>query len=654
MPERQAAPPRRLRIGAMTMSRHSASGPPDLAWTGERYLPVIGGPIGLEHLHRYLLAAELANGKVVVDIACGEGYGSAMLAVSAARVYGVDIASEAVDFARHKYARSTLEFLLGSCTAIPLPDASVDLVVSFETLEHHAQHDEMMQEVRRILRPDGVLIISSPDKHEYTEVLGNANTYHLKELYREEFECLLQRHFSHTRLFGQRMVFGSNIALIDTAPAPCDYVTFSGDMAASARTAGIERPVYFVAMASDQALPALPNSFFQGAYGDLQAKEERLAHLGVALKEKDGRLATLARSVADHVDRIAALQHGVGERDARIARLEHAVFEGEEKSKRFARELATQEAKLAGVLASNSWLMTNPLRWLRRSLLTRPLWLARQALADPMRRAWLGLPHAADRGRQLIAAVHGRFALAIGGRRDRPAPHLAATGVAHARQCMPDAQTSSATPLPAAESATAARRVVVVAHDAHPHGAQYLALGIARELSRSFACEVEVVCLGGGQLKAGFAEYATLHDLENIDPRGQQACELAAALYQRGFRHAIVNTTVAGHFLATLKLAGLHCVALIHEMRGVILAHHLQPHALCIANHADRVVFSAPAVRHDFNTFAPIDQHRTILRPQGLYKRNPWAARGARAARQALRGELELPPAAKIESHKPA
>src|SRR5262245_17487123 len=112
-----------------------------LEWTGERYLPEIGGNIQLEHMHRYLLARELALDRRVLDIACGEGFGSDLLASVAAQVVGVDISLEVIQHANRQYRRPNLEFSVGTCAAIPLTDHSVDLVVSFETIEHHDQHE---------------------------------------------------------------------------------------------------------------------------------------------------------------------------------------------------------------------------------------------------------------------------------------------------------------------------------------------------------------------------------------------------------------------------------------------------------------------------------------------------------------------------------
>lgn len=226
--------------------------------TGERYLPEFDGDWTLEHLHRYLLACELAVGKTVLDIACGDGYGAAMLARHAAQVTGVDIDTPTVERARGKYVADNLRFLQGSATDIPLDDDSVDLVISFETIEHLMEQDRMLYEIRRVLRPEGFLIISSPDKYEYSDVPGYHNEFHLKELYRQEFEALLQKHFSRHALLGQRVVFGSLIASAETRP----FLSWS-KVEEQGRTEGLAHAVYHIAVAGDGPLPPLPSSLFR-------------------------------------------------------------------------------------------------------------------------------------------------------------------------------------------------------------------------------------------------------------------------------------------------------------------------------------------------------------------------------------------------------
>ena len=106
----------------------------DLAFTGERFMPEVAGQIAFEHLHRYHFAARFCAGKQVVDVACGEGYGSQILSGVADSVTGIDISAEAVAHAAGRYGSDRLRFVEASAALLPLEDDSVDVVVSFETI----------------------------------------------------------------------------------------------------------------------------------------------------------------------------------------------------------------------------------------------------------------------------------------------------------------------------------------------------------------------------------------------------------------------------------------------------------------------------------------------------------------------------------------
>ena len=186
------------------------SQPDKLTPTQERFT-YEAGEIEIEHYHRYQLALSLVEGNRVLDIASGEGYGSNLLASVASSVVGVDIDQECVDYANARYGSCSLEYRQGDAASIPVEDGSVDVVVSFETIEHHDRHQEMMDEVRRVLVPEGILMLSSPDKKYYSDVPNFQNTYHVKELYFEEFKELVAQHFKHSRYYLQRMVKGSLI-----------------------------------------------------------------------------------------------------------------------------------------------------------------------------------------------------------------------------------------------------------------------------------------------------------------------------------------------------------------------------------------------------------------------------------------------------------
>jgi ubiquinone/menaquinone biosynthesis C-methylase UbiE len=248
----------------------TASDTPPLAATGERLLSDNRSHTQAEHLHRYAIACQFASGRTVLDIASGEGYGSNLLASHAAFVHGVDVAADAVAHAARKYSRQNLRYLQGTATAIPLADAAVDLVVSFETIEHLREHDEMMTEIRRVLRPDGTLIISSPDKRYYSDLTGHVNPFHLRELYREEFHALIRRFFSHACFLSQRISYGSIVA---PEKPSAGFVEYRGDFDAVESHAGLQGAVYNLAIASDQPVPDMPASLWNAM--DMHEQQRR-------------------------------------------------------------------------------------------------------------------------------------------------------------------------------------------------------------------------------------------------------------------------------------------------------------------------------------------------------------------------------------------
>jgi hypothetical protein len=193
------------------------------------------------------------------------------------------------------------------------------------------------------------------------------------------------------------------------------------------------------------------------------------------------------------------------------------------------------------------------------------------------------------------------------------------------------------------------RKIVLVSHDAHPHGAQFLALNLTRTLAREFGYQVAVIFLGSGPLIPQFEPDAEVYDLSGHSSKGEEAEALAQELRSRNFKAALCNTTLSGEFLSTLREAGIHCTVLIHELPGIINDLGLQPHIQAIARYADKVVFPNHAVEQGFREFADISPKQRILRPQGLYKRNAYRSREEiTGARVELRRRLGAEPDAKV------
>lgn len=302
---------------------------PSLTFTGERYTPEITGNIYLEHMHRYSALKDMVAGKRVLDIASGEGFGSHHLAQFAKHVTGVDISEEAVVHAQARYKRDNLEFKAGSCSAIPMKKASVDVVISFETIEHHDEHEQMMAEIRRVLKPGGVLIISSPDKREYSDIPQTQNPYHVKELYRDEFTALLDANFKHSVLYGQRVVFGSALFAEGLSSS-----VYTQDGESLEITDGLQRPLYLIAVASDKPLKTLPqSSFFEQDVlnGEVVNNQRRAlqAEHAQALHQKDLELAEKQREVHELGEKINALIASISWRVTRPLRLVRRLMAGD-------------------------------------------------------------------------------------------------------------------------------------------------------------------------------------------------------------------------------------------------------------------------------------------------------------------------------------
>ncbi len=182
-----------------------------------------------EHWHRYLFAREYAVGRRVLDVASGEGYGSALLAGVAETVAGVDVSPEAVDHARERYGRANnLKYVHASCTSVPFPDASFDLIVSFETIEHITEHEAFMLEVERLLAPGGMFIISSPNRVEYSDKTGYKNEFHIRELDGPELRSLLDAHFPRQHWFAQRPCFQSMLWSLEGEATKASVLSIDG------------------------------------------------------------------------------------------------------------------------------------------------------------------------------------------------------------------------------------------------------------------------------------------------------------------------------------------------------------------------------------------------------------------------------------------
>jgi ubiquinone/menaquinone biosynthesis C-methylase UbiE len=251
----------------------------ELRFTGERMTTEYSSYGSIEHLHRYSLVQNLLKEwMTVLDVACGEGYGTNLISSRVRKAIGVDISNEAISHASLKYKSPNIDFIEAPATDIPLPDHSADLIVSFETLEHLSEQDQMLAEFKRILKPEGFAVISTPDKDNYSK--GVPNPFHVKELTFVEFGDLMNRHFKKVRYFSQKMMHSSFIFDAENPSLPEFY---QGSFSEIIHHPTVANPDFIIAVATDSEseLPDLGSSFFDASgvfsteYSDYIATREK-------------------------------------------------------------------------------------------------------------------------------------------------------------------------------------------------------------------------------------------------------------------------------------------------------------------------------------------------------------------------------------------
>jgi SAM-dependent methyltransferase len=154
------------------------------------------------HLKRYEFARPYCVARRVLDAGCGVGYGSAFLGEFATSVVGVDVSEEAIDYARARYGGGNVEFAVGDLERLERRDGEFDAVVAFEVIEHLRHPELFVAEARRLLKPDGVLVVSTPRADRGDE--RPENPFHEREFAPDEFERLLRESFGHVEVYGQR------------------------------------------------------------------------------------------------------------------------------------------------------------------------------------------------------------------------------------------------------------------------------------------------------------------------------------------------------------------------------------------------------------------------------------------------------------------
>ena len=199
------------------LQRDQPPGVPPLHLTGERTLPDVPEENYWfqRHLVVYRWIAERVHGRRVVDLACGEGYGSAELGRTAASVVGVDANPEAFEHAGAKYTSATVRF---ERNMIELWEGDVDCVVFLQTIEHVQDADAVLEHIKALIGPGGVAYVSTPNVLTLAPkgAERSGNPWHVHEYRPAEYRALCERHFGRVDLLGlfhARMLRAHEVAI---------------------------------------------------------------------------------------------------------------------------------------------------------------------------------------------------------------------------------------------------------------------------------------------------------------------------------------------------------------------------------------------------------------------------------------------------------
>ena len=336
-------------------------------WTGERCVPWTDDhQVIYEHYHRYAFALRFVDGKRVLDLASGEGYGCVLLAGNAASVIGLELDQTTVEHARRRYASNRVTFEVGS---IEDPRALAgcepfDVIACFEAIEHVERQDQVLSLVRDRLAPGGVFLCSTPDVQVYTHDHGNENPFHVHELDEKGFRALLAKNFRHVELLKQNVVAGS---LIHGDGPRTELHTLHRESEDDWSVRAGAPHTYFVAVASDTPFESLGISVLTDDQLTIVAHADA-AH-AVAAADAAGLRDQVQSLEAEAREALAAANHTAAElrreretrrqaeaeRDVAVENVQRTRAE----NRSLARDLDRERRKSAHERARLSWLTEN-------------------------------------------------------------------------------------------------------------------------------------------------------------------------------------------------------------------------------------------------------------------------------------------------------
>ncbi|WP_167568674.1 class I SAM-dependent methyltransferase [Brevibacillus migulae] len=303
-----------------------------MEFTGERVVPG-KVPIDLyrEHITRYLFAKSFIQpGDKVLDVGCGTGYGTYELAcIPNANVIGIDISHEAISYGTENFIKDNLEYLQMDCTQLELEESVFDAVVSFEVIEHLEQTEKYLNEIKKVLKEEGVFIVSTPNKKMYSDVQSDyENPYHVKEYYLNEFIAILKREFTNVSIYLQDFIQGITIKPFMLENESLGYVT---KVPLEDTKVDPESTSFFVAVCSNVDVDVIEELIFPFTNSNIISEKDKwISVLQEEVSKRDESVYRLQEENEEKDKWISALRHEVVQRDESMLRLRQ---ESEEKDK---------------------------------------------------------------------------------------------------------------------------------------------------------------------------------------------------------------------------------------------------------------------------------------------------------------------------------
>jgi len=327
----------------------------NIEFTGERFIPDSPDSefLAQEHIARYSFTAKFVANKQVLDVGCGSGYGSDILAnAGAAKVIGVDISEETILYCQKYYKQSNLKFEQGDCTSLKFKEKSFDVIVALELIEHIENEQKFLNETKRLLKKNGILILSTPNKetHGLDHPLEGKqkNPFHVKEYTEKELLLTLNKFFTNTTLLYQ--FYPSTLAILDGK---------SGEkikeLPVKSSFEKISDANYFIVLCSNEKIGSHTNFVYlfnhetlpQANYKEFKKWIRSLSEQNKDLLEQNKSLFNLKSLLSDKESELSSLKSSLSDKESELSDKESELSDKESELSDKESSLSDKESELS-------------------------------------------------------------------------------------------------------------------------------------------------------------------------------------------------------------------------------------------------------------------------------------------------------------------